>query len=45
MEHPDVTVEATSDDLENETFVDNDKISWGDDNYYQEFNDMFHDAL
>ena len=34
MEHPDVKGEAISDDLENETLVDNDKISEGDDDYY-----------
>ena len=42
VEHPDVTVKATSGDLENETLVENDKLSEGGDDYYQEFNDMFH---
>ena len=42
VEHPDVTVKATSGDLENESLVENDKLSEGDDDYYQEFHDMFH---
>ncbi|PWA52406.1 embryo sac development arrest 7 [Artemisia annua] len=46
VEHPDVTIDdVNSEKEENATLDDNDKISEGDDDYYQEFNDMFHETI
>ena len=43
--HPDVTVDVNNEGEENATLEENEKQSEGDDDYYQEFNDMFHDVV
>ncbi|PWA37041.1 hypothetical protein CTI12_AA594340 [Artemisia annua] len=43
VEHPDVTTDDVN--SEKEENANNDKISEGDDDYYQEFNDMFHETI
>ncbi|PWA60377.1 wall-associated receptor kinase, galacturonan-binding domain-containing protein [Artemisia annua] len=46
VEHPDVTADDVNGGKEeNATLDENDKISEGDDDYYQEFNDMFHETI
>ncbi|PWA37242.1 gag-polypeptide of LTR copia-type [Artemisia annua] len=46
VEHPDVTIDdVINEKEENATLDDNDKLSEGDDDYYQEFNDMFHETI
>ncbi|PWA83654.1 ribonuclease H-like domain-containing protein [Artemisia annua] len=43
--HPDITVDVNSGGEENATLEEKDKLSEGDDDYYQEFNEMFHDVV
>ncbi|PWA44976.1 Leucine-rich repeat-containing N-terminal, type 2 [Artemisia annua] len=45
VEHLDVSVDVNSEEEENATLDEKDKISEGDDDYYQEFNDMFHETI
>ena len=40
-----ITVDVNSGGEENATLEENEKQSEGDDDYYQEFNDMFHDTI